>query len=135
MSSWFGGGSKKQQEREEPVISSDSYSGGSSSFDSHNMYGSGSSSGGGGGNNASMMAEIEEFGNVLQQSMMLQQILNEVTEKSFKMCCSTPTRDNKLTGKEVACIHSVTSKWLLCNEFLIQRLGQKQQQQQQSQYS
>ena len=124
---WFGGGSGSSESTSEKGFSD---LGAGSSFapdpssSSPNMYGSSS-----GSNNG--LAEFQEFSVNLQQQVLIQTVITELSHKAFKKCCGgTLTRDSQLTGKEVACVNAVTNKWLDANEFLAGRLQRKQQQQQ-----
>ena len=122
MSWWGGGGSKKEDPSEK------GFSDGSPDFadTGPNLMQSSSSSTAGGG-----MAEFQQFSLSLQQQVLVQQVITELTHTAFKKCCTaSSTRDSQLTGKEVACIHAATNKWLDANEFLMGRLAKKQQQQQ-----
>jgi hypothetical protein len=80
----------------------------------------------GGGGSASA-TDIQQFGMAIQQQMMVQQVITELTDKAF-MKCITQCKDGHLSGKEAACIHAVTNKWLDANEYMMGRLGRKQQQ-------
>jgi len=116
---WFGGGG----DSEAPSEKGFSDTAGAGFSESPNMYASG---GGGGG-----MSEFQEFSLNLQQQVLVQQVITELSHKAFEKCCATSTRDGALTGKEVACVNATTNKWLDANEFLAGRLARKQQQQQQ----
>jgi hypothetical protein len=113
--SWFGGGSK-DSEPEQSYSSMDN-----SGYDA-------APSGGGGGS----MAEFQEFAQQIQQQTMIQQAVTDMSDKAFLKCINS-TKDSKLTGREVACIYSVTNKWLDTNEYMVGRLSKKGQQQQQQQ--
>jgi len=112
---WFGGSS----EPESPSEKGFSDGGGAGFSDAPNMYG-----GGGGGG----VSEFQEFSLNLQQQVLVQQVITELSHKAFEKCCgSNSTRDSALTGKEVACVRSITNKWLDANEYLAGRLQRKQQ--------
>jgi Tim10/DDP family zinc finger len=122
--SWFGGGNKKESSSSETGY-----------MDQPHDYvpyssGSGSSSMPATGGSSSAASELQQFTLGLQQQLLIQQAIGDMSEKAFKVCIAA-SRDNKLSGKEVACIHSVTNKWIDCNEFLMGRLARKAQQQQQ----
>ena len=120
--SWWGGGSKKEEEPpSEKGFIDDS---GSSSFESGPNLMSGGGGGGGGGG----VADFQQFSVALQQQIMVNQVITDLAHKAFEKCCTSNTRDSKLTGKEVACIHASTNKWLDTNEFMAGRLSRKQQQ-------
>ena len=116
--SWWGGGSKKEEPPSEKGFLDDSTSSGG--FDSGpNLMDGGDGAG---------MSEFQQFSVALQQQIMVNQVITDVAHKAFEKCCTSSSRDSKLTGKEVACIHAATNKWLDTNEFLAGRLGRKQQQ-------
>jgi Tim10/DDP family zinc finger len=133
---WFGGDSKKEDNS-----SSLMGGGGGGSFSSdYGMEGSGSnmysqqpsSSLGGGGGGAGSMSELEQFSLMLQQQMLIQQAISELTNMSFETCVPAASRSNDgtLSGSEVSCIHSTVNKWIDTNEYMLGRLQRKQQQQQ-----
>lgn len=113
--SWFGGGSKKEGAEEKGFVDNDE-----AHFNSTVLSGGGGGGGGGG------LAEFQEFSMAIQQQMVIQQAITELCDKSFQKCI-TSTKDSTLTGKEVACVASVTNKWLDCNTFMIGRLAKKGQ--------
>ena len=82
--------------------------------------------GGGGGGGASA-SDFQQFTMAIQQQMVVQQAITDLTDKAF-MKCITQNKDGHLTGKEVACIHATTNKWLDANEYMVGRLARKQQQ-------
>ena len=122
---WFGGGGSDPESSSEKGFSD----GGGSYADSPNMYASSGGGGGGGG-----LAEFQDFSLNLQQQVLVQQVITELSHKAFEKCCaassSASSRDAQLTGREVACVNAITNKWLDTNEFLAGRLQRKQQQQQ-----
>jgi hypothetical protein len=116
--SWFGGGSKDEPS-ETSYMTEDAHGGG----------GGMPPLGGGGGGGAGMQ-EIQQFGAQLQQQIMIQQAITDMSDRAF-LKCVTGTKDSKLSGKEVACLQACTNKWLDTNELLMGRLARKGQQQQQ----
>jgi hypothetical protein len=129
--SWFGGGKKSNDNNETDSteergfsdnLSSNSYS----TPMSNNMYGG---PGAGAAGSSSGLQEFQEFSIALQQQVLVQTVITDLTQKAFSKCCSSSTTSNTLTGKEAACISAVTNKWLDSNEFLAGRLQRKQQQQ------
>ena len=129
--SWFGGGSKKDETDSTPERGFSDLGGSSSSYaSSPNMYGSGAP----GSSSHSGLQEFQEFSVALQQQVLVQTVITDLTHKAFGKCCATATTNNTLTGKEAACISAVTNKWLDSNEYLVERLQRKQQQQGGSQY-
>lgn len=120
--SWFGGGSQKE-EREKSFASTDT-----DGFDAgDNMLSLGGSDNGGGA------SEFQQFSMGLQQQLIIQQVITDLSDKAFLKCVSS-TRDGQLSGKEVSCIYAATNKWLDTNDFMGGRLAKKSQQQQQGQY-
>mmetsp|Transcript_4594 Transcript_4594/g.9268 ORF Transcript_4594/g.9268 Transcript_4594/m.9268 type:complete len:123 (-) Transcript_4594:205-573(-) len=112
--SWFGGGSK-----EEPA---------EKSFDmgesGHDMPMQSVSGGGGGGG----LGDMQQFGMALQQQVLIQQAITDMSDRAFVKCITGSIKDGHLTGKEVACIQAATNKWLDTNELLMGRLARKSQQ-------
>jgi hypothetical protein len=117
--SWFGGGSKKEPTQEKGFLDSDE-----AHFNASVMSGGAGGGGGGGGG----LAEFQEFSMAIQQQMIVQQAITEMCDKSFQKCVAS-AKDAQLSGREVACIHAVTNKWLDTNTFMLGRLAKKQQQQ------
>jgi len=115
---WFDGGSSNNDPPPAQEMGFSDTGGGS--YASPSDYG-GMSGGGGGG-----LSEIQAFGVQLQQQILAQQVITELAQKSFEKCC-TSSNSSTLSGKEVACISTVTNKWLDTNEFLLGRLSRKQQ--------
>lgn len=118
---WFGGGSSDPASPSETGFSDFSDDGASAAGGGPNMY---AGAGGGGGG----LSEFQEFSMNLQQQVLVQQVITELSHKAFEKCCATSTRDTQLTGKEVACVNAITNKWLDANEFMAGRLQRKQQQ-------
>ena len=71
------------------------------------------------------MGDLQEFSMALRQQIMVQTVINTLTEKAFEKCITGKPGDDGLTGKEVACVNAVTSKWLDTNEFMNGRLTRK----------
>lgn len=122
--SWFGGGSKKDEPSEKGFVDEASLG-----FDAASV-GSGSAMGGGGGG----LSEFQEFSMAIQQQMIVQQAITELSNRAFVKCI-TSAKDSQLSGREVACIHAVTNKWLDSNQYLVGRLAKKSQAQQQGAHS
>jgi hypothetical protein len=116
--SWFGGGSKKEESQGEK-----GFSDAPMDMQQHSS-GPNLMAGGGGGNG---VAEFQQFSAALQQQMLVQQVITDLNHKAFLKCVEK-SRDSTLTGKEVACIHASTNKWLDSNELMMGRLAKKQQQ-------
>ena len=121
--SWFGGGGSS---------SSGSSSNSSSSDFSHDdsVGYSDSGSGSGGGGMGSAMAELQQAGMVLQQQMLVQQVINDLSDRSYEKCITSKPSDT-LSGSQVACVRATVNKWLDTNEYITGRLAKKQQQAQQ----
>ena len=119
--SWFGGGVNKENKSIPKDFSSgsDDHLGAGYSSSSPNLM-MDSSRGG-------ALAELQQFQLMIQQSMMVQEIIGDLTEMAFDKCITGKPNDH-LSGKEVACTHSVVGKWLDTNEFMNGRLAKKQQQ-------
>jgi mitochondrial import inner membrane translocase subunit TIM8 len=113
----FWGSSEKTIETPKDFTSSDEAGYNSSSV------GYGGSSGGGG----SSTADLEQFSVALQQSMLVQTIISNLTETAFERCITGRPGDS-LGGKEVACIHASVNKMMDTNEFMMGRLAKKQSQ-------
>ena len=119
---WFGGGSSDESSSSSSTSAPSGFSDDSSLYSSSpNMYGSSSSS-------SSGLQEFQEFSVALQQQVLVQSVITDLTHKAFEKCCTSATTSNTLTGKEAACISAITNKWLDSNEFLAGRLQRKQQQ-------
>jgi hypothetical protein len=78
------------------------------------------------------MAELQQFGEQLQQQVIIQQAITDMSDTAFLKCITSKPNTPKLTGREVACVYSATNKWLDANEYLVGLLAKKGQQQQQS---
>jgi Tim10/DDP family zinc finger len=118
--SWFGGGSKSEPETAKDFTSDDATSAGYGAAE--NIMNSGV---GGGG-----MSELQQAGLALQQQLLVQQVISELTDRSYEKCITSKPSDT-LSGSQVACIKATVNKWLDTNEFLTGRLAKKQQMAQQ----
>ena len=78
--------------------------------------------GGGGG-----AMEMQQFSVALQQSVLVQTIITNLSDTAFAKCIVGKPGDS-LSGKEAACIHSTVNKLMDTNEFMMGRLAKKQQQ-------
>jgi len=87
-----------------------------------------------GGGGASGMEEIQQISVALQQQMMVQQVISDLSDRSYEKCVTSKPSD-ALNGTQVACIKSTVNKWLDTNEFMTGRLSKKSQQQQSSSYN
>ena len=120
MSSWFGGSGSSDRNTKDTGPKDFSSSEEQSYPTASNMM---NPMGGGGG----ALQELQQFQIMIQQSLLVQEVIGELTELSFEKCITGKPND-QLTGKEVACTHSVVGKWLDTNEFMNGRLAKKQQQ-------
>ena len=104
----------------EPAAPSEqSFSDSSGSFESGPDMSSGGTAGLGGG-------EMQQFALQMRQQMMVQQVINNLSDKAFEKCMTSRPGDS-LSGKEAVCVHATVNKWLDTNEFLMGRLQKKQQ--------
>lgn len=85
-----------------------------------------SMSGGGGVGAASGMQELQQASMILQQQMMVQQVISDLSDRSYEKCVTSKPSDS-LSGSQVACIKSTVNKWLDTNEFMTGRLAKKSQ--------
>mmetsp|Transcript_8080 Transcript_8080/g.11641 ORF Transcript_8080/g.11641 Transcript_8080/m.11641 type:complete len:134 (-) Transcript_8080:208-609(-) len=123
---WFGGGSDSSEpaSREADFTSSDESSSFSSSTIGGGDMGGGSLGAGAGGGAA---GELQQFSLALRQQLLVQQAVSKMSDIAFEKCITGKPGD-ALSGKEAACIHASTNKWLDTNEFMMGRLAKKQQQ-------
>mmetsp|Transcript_23967 Transcript_23967/g.39647 ORF Transcript_23967/g.39647 Transcript_23967/m.39647 type:complete len:129 (-) Transcript_23967:3161-3547(-) len=119
--SWWGSGGDKASEAPKDFTSADdaSFGGGAP--------GGGYGGGGGGGGAGSSTAEMQQFSVQLQQSVMVQTIITNLSDTAFEKCIAAKPGD-ALSGKEAACIHATVGKMMDTNEFMMGRLAKKQQQ-------
>lgn len=68
-------------------------------------------------------AEIQQFGAAIQQQMLIQHTITNLSDKAFEMCITKP--GDSLSGREAACVQAVTLKWLDTNQFLVKRMEKK----------
>lgn len=116
--SWFGGGKKEESsETTFPMDDSSPLSDGG---------GDGLDLGGGGGGGGAM-AELQQAGMALQQQMIIQQVITELSDKAFMKCIHN-TKDSKLSSREMSCIQACTNKWLDASEMIHGRQTKKEQQ-------
>ena len=114
---------------DEPAAPTASYDDtGGSSFSSGDAGFASASGGGGGGMSAT---DMQQFAANIQQQALVQGIITDITEQALEKCLTGTPKDGKLSGTQVACIHSTVNKWMDTNEFMNGRMGAKAQQQQQ----
>lgn len=83
--------------------------------------------GGGGGGGSASASDLQQFSVALQQSVMVQTIISNLSDTAFEKCIAAKPGDS-LSGKEAACIHATVGKMMDTNEFMMGRLAKKQQQ-------
>lgn len=124
--SWFGlGGSKEDNGSSEKGFMDGS---------ADDQFASSMSAHGSSGGSSNGMADFQQFSMALQQQMLIQTVITDLAQRSFEKCITSATKDPKLNGKEVACIYSITNKWLDSNELMMGRLAKKQQAASQQQF-
>jgi hypothetical protein len=79
---------------------------------------------GGADSTAAGLGEMQQFSLALQQQMMVQTVINTLTEKAFEKCITGKPGDS-LSGKDVACVNATVCKWLDTNEFINGRMARK----------
>eukprot|EP00934_Nitzschia_sp_Nitz4_P002651 Nitzschia sp. Nitz4//scaffold129_size63868//49697//50065//NITZ4_006204-RA/size63868-processed-gene-0.72-mRNA-1//-1//CDS//3329534920//2641//frame0 len=121
--SWFGGGKKEDNAPKDFTSHEDS-----GFAESTNLM---AAAGGGGGGNA--MAELQQASMVIQQQLMVQQVINDLSDRSYERCITSKPSET-LTGSQAACVRATVNKWLDSNEFMTGRLAKKSQQQQQQHF-
>mmetsp|Transcript_15103 Transcript_15103/g.42601 ORF Transcript_15103/g.42601 Transcript_15103/m.42601 type:complete len:125 (+) Transcript_15103:109-483(+) len=119
MPFWGGGSEKKSAEQ---TFASDDVA----DFQSGSNF---AASGGGGGGGGAGMQELQQMSMAIQQQMIVQQVINDLTDRSYEKCITSKPSDS-LNGTQVACIKSTVNKWLDTNEFMTGRLAKKSQAQQ-----
>mmetsp|Transcript_719 Transcript_719/g.1306 ORF Transcript_719/g.1306 Transcript_719/m.1306 type:complete len:130 (-) Transcript_719:309-698(-) len=127
MPFWSRGGSDESKTQEsKDFTSSDDLS----SFSSSDTNFASSSSLGGSGSDDPMMAsaaglgDMQQFSLALRQQMMVQTVINTLTDKAFEKCITGKPGDS-LSGKEAACVNATVCKWLDTNEFMNGRMARK----------
>ena len=118
MSWWGGGGSSSSDSSSaaKDFTSDDATSAGYQTAE--NIMASGV---GGGG-----ASELQQAGMALQQQLLVQQVISDLTDRSYEKCVTSKPSDT-LSGSQVACIKATVNKWLDTNEFMTGRLAKKQQ--------
>lgn len=124
--SWWGSGSNNDNDN---ISSSSSGAKDFKSDGETSGFGGGSNmmASGSGGGGDSGMAELQQAGLALQQQLLVQQVINDLTDRSYEKCI-TGRPSSELSGSHVACIKATVNKWLDTNEFMTGRLAKKQQQ-------
>ena len=114
--SWWGGGNKSEASSAPKDLDF--------TADDEPSFGSGGVMAGGGG--MSGLQEIQQASMILQQQMLVQQVINDLTDRSYEKCVTSKPSD-ALSGSQVACIRATVNKWLDTNEFMTGRLAKKSQ--------
>ncbi|KAK1743760.1 hypothetical protein QTG54_005357 [Skeletonema marinoi] len=117
MPFWSRGGSEEKPQ--ESNFTSDDVSG----FSSSDNFAS-SSSDDAMMSQATGLGDMQQFTMALRQQMMVQTVINTLTDKAFEKCITGKPGDS-LSGKEAACVHATVCKWLDTNEFMNGRLERK----------
>ena len=122
MPFWSRGGSEEKSQQSKDFTSDDV-----SGFSSSDNFASSSSLGGGDDammSQATGLGDMQQFSLALRQQMMVQAVINTLTDKAFEKCITGKPGDS-LSGKEVACVNATVCKWLDTNEFMNGRLERK----------
>ena len=124
---WFSSSS------DEPAAPSSSYddTSGSSFGSSDSDFGAAAASTVGGAGGGMSASDMQQFAASIQQQALVQGIITDITEQALEKCLTGTPKDSKLSGTQVACIHSTVNKWMDTNEFMNGRMGAKAKQQQQ----
>ena len=124
MPFWSRGGSEDDKSQQSKDFTSDDVSG----FTSSDNFASSSSLGGGGDDpmmsQATGLGDMQQFTLALRQQMMVQTVINTLTDKAFERCITGKPGDS-LSGKEAACVNATVCKWLDTNEFMNGRMERK----------
>ena len=123
MPFWSRGGSEDDKSQQSKDFTSDDVSG----FTSSDNFASSSSLGGGDDpmmSQATGLGDMQQFTLALRQQMMVQTVINTLTDKAFEKCITGKPSDS-LSGKEAACVQAVTLKWIDTSMFLSKRLEKK----------
>mmetsp|Transcript_7968 Transcript_7968/g.11987 ORF Transcript_7968/g.11987 Transcript_7968/m.11987 type:complete len:124 (-) Transcript_7968:271-642(-) len=121
MGFWSRGSSEESKTQESKDFTSEDLSGFSSSDTNFASSGGGDSAMMGA---ATGLGDIEQFSMALRQQMMVQTVINTLTDKAFEKCISAKPGDS-LSGKEAACVNATVGKWLDTNEFMNGRMARK----------
>ena len=124
MPFWSRGGGSEDDKSQQSKDFSDDVSG----FTSSDNFASSSSLGGGGDDpmmsQATGLGDMQQFTLALRQQMMVQTVINTLTDKAFEKCITGKPSDS-LSGKEAACVNATVCKWLDTNEFMNGRMERK----------
>jgi hypothetical protein len=73
---------------------------------------------------AAGLGDMQQFSLALRQQLMVQTVINTLTDKAFEKCITGKPGDS-LSGKEAACVNATVCKWLDTNEFMNGRMARK----------
>ena len=74
---------------------------------------------------ASSLGDMQQFSIALRQQIMVQTVINTLTDKAFEKCITGKPSSDGLSGKDVACVNATVCKWLDTNEFINGRLARE----------
>ena len=72
---------------------------------------------------ATGLGDMQQFTVALRQQIMVQTVINTLTDKAFEKCITKP--GDSLSGKEAACVNATVCKWLDTNQFMNGRMERK----------
>ena len=72
---------------------------------------------------ATGLGDMQQFTVALRQQMLVQTVINTLTDKAFEKCITKP--GDSLSGREVACVNATVCKWLDTNQFMNGRMEKK----------
>jgi hypothetical protein len=72
------------------------------------------------------MQELQQMSLHIQQQMIVQQIISDLSDSAYTQCITSKPSDS-LTGTQVACIKSTVNKWMDTNDLMTGRLAKKSQ--------
>ena len=127
---WFGGDSSNESADSGRAETKSFTSDDVGDFDRGGTNMMSASSSGGGAGASGGAAELQQMSMVLQQQMLVQQVINDLSDRSYEKCMTAKPTET-LTGSQVACVKATVNKWLDTNEFITGRLGKKAEAQQQ----
>jgi Tim10/DDP family zinc finger len=114
--SWWGSGNKDQSAPKDFTAGDESVFPESTNIMSSGQGGTG-------------MQELQQASIIIQQQLLVQQVINDLSDRSYEKCVTSKPSDS-LSGSQAACIRATVNKWLDTNEFITGRLTKKSQQNQ-----
>ncbi len=118
MPFWSRGGSEEAKPQESNFTSDDV-----SGFSTSDANFASSSSDDAMMSQATGLGDMQQFTVALRQQMMVQTVINTLTDKAFEKCITKP--GDSLSGKEAACVNATVCKWLDTNQFMNGRMERK----------